>query len=132
MPMVSWFAMWIGLKMKTSARAIITAVAGLVLWLATPPLLVLLWIIVVNRGRDNDALLFPMLLSPATILPFNEFHEWRAFGTSPWAPIIINFTFHGGMWFLFRYLCLSRADKYLGRVTARGGALRRGVEPAKA
>src|SRR5262249_54619073 len=53
---------------------------------------------------------------PATIIPFNEYAELHEFGPFRWVPVILNFLGYGICVILFRHVCLSMADRLLGRL----------------
>ena len=120
LPLLAWFSMWIGLRVRTRARAIMTAVVALVCWcLAMPIVLIILEACNVVRMNDND--FFPnilLLLSPAfgvicTVL------GWRCQdGLFPaWGSLamILNFVLYGSILFRLRYACLRDADRLLRR-----------------
>jgi hypothetical protein len=58
-----------------------------------------------------------LLFSPISIVIATEFGEFGIFGlTSPGVAVLLNFLLHGGILFYFRWLCLRKADRYLGRL----------------
>jgi hypothetical protein len=56
------------------------------------------------------------LLSPAAIVPLNEFSEWQELANLPWVAVVLNFMGYGICLFFVRQLCLLSADQLLGRV----------------
>jgi ABC-type transport system involved in multi-copper enzyme maturation permease subunit len=123
LPMFSWVALWIGLRLRTKARAIMTALGALVVWNGVPVLLILMVSVLIDRSPDRTGLSYLLLLSPATIIPLLEYANsddvFREVFSSPAAvPIFLNFLWHVGALYYFRHLCLKHADRYLGRVPA--------------
>ena len=57
---------------------------------------------------------FTSLLSPAAIVPFNEFDNLHEFG-EPWAAVLANFAFYAALLLIVRFICLRNADRWLGR-----------------
>ena len=88
----------------------------MVVWCAGPPILTVLFHEVLWLGRMDDRWILLFLLSPATIVPVAEFHGWREFPVPAGFVVIINFVLYGGCLLVFRFLCLSTADRFLGRV----------------
>jgi len=119
LPMVAWLSLLIGLLVRTQARAIMSSLAAIVAWCILPiifltmPLDILLRGVVPGHGVIAK---YAALFSPATIIPFNEFNALNEFGGIRWLPVILNFLGYGMCLFLFRYLCLSMADRLLGRL----------------
>ena len=90
------------------------AVASIVAWCAIPPAVVIT-LLEMFRVR-NDALMPLMLLSPASIVPLNEFAALDELEViRPWTAVAWNFVLYAAALHLFRYLCLARANRYLGR-----------------
>lgn len=119
LPLVSWLSLWIGLKMRTRFKAIITALAAVVAWCVLP-------LVVFGIGGSeifglSRGVYEPLtLLSPLTAVAVNEFGSLSniAFSRSSiggWLVVLVNFAFYGAMLLLFRHLALSRADRYLRR-----------------
>lgn len=124
LPLVSWLSLWIGLKMKTRFKAIITAVAVIVAWCAVP------WVAMVGVSewmepsrvmrssmpyRDSyyDAAELFTLLSPVTAVGLNELPYPNPSNLYSWLPMGANFIFYAACLALFRWLALARADRYL-------------------
>lgn len=115
LPLVSWFSLWVGLKVRSQTRAIFGALAGLVAWCVIPFVLFAV-LMIVTRARPNSGIGLLMLFSPATIVPVNEFNEYHdIFAGERWSAIIMNFVFYGACLFVLRVMCLSKADRLLGR-----------------
>jgi hypothetical protein len=56
------------------------------------------------------------MLSPAGMVVFQENPSYRDLKLDLWYVVTLNFAWYGAILLLLRYLCLSRADRYLGRV----------------
>ena len=127
LPLTSWLSLWIGLKMRTRFKAILTALAAVVAWCVVPVLGILFLESVRPFDRDVRDIFTGVfaMLSPLAVPAFNEqsaLHEFPRFGGwdrgSPgaaWIVLAVNFTFYAAMLLLFRHLALSRADRYLRR-----------------
>src|SRR5207247_280285 len=108
----------IGLKVRTQARAIIGSLGVIIAWCIAPFVFVTIpmeiWLGhpgLVGRQVLNCS----ALLSPATIIGFNESVELGTLGSFPWLAVIVNFAGYGGMMLIFRRLSLAHADRWLGR-----------------
>lgn len=115
LPMIIWISVWIGLRTRTRFRAILTAVMVLVGWCALPliMLVVLSANIALNIGDLAGSFLI-CLLSPAGIIIANEWNDWSLLGQiDKWVLVSTNFCFYGAILYYFRWLCLTRADRYL-------------------
>lgn len=119
LPLFAWGALWISLRARTRARAIIQALSVLVIWVVAPPLMLavtdsFLWDV------DDPPAVYLLLLSPATIvfgLEFSAFNE--IFEGDPIVIIAVNCFFY---WLLLRGLrnrCLRDVDRHLGRASLR-------------
>jgi len=96
---------------RSQGRAIITALAGLVGWCSLPALLVAPLVDHYDYYHHTGlSLLF--LFSPAAFIPMNEFNEMPF----AWTMLVLNFLVYGGFLFLFRWLCLAHAPRWLGRM----------------
>jgi hypothetical protein len=133
LPLVSWLSLLIGLKVRTQARAVIASLAAIVAWCVVPILLFTMplemLLIGPRWGRGPEAwrealIRFSALLSPATIIPFNEFNALNQLADWRWLPVIVNFVGYGACLVYFRRLCLTNADRLLGRVGADGSNAR--------
>ncbi|MCE9611369.1 MAG: ABC transporter permease [Chthoniobacter sp.] len=121
LPLVSWLSLWIGLKMRTRFKAILTALAVVVAWCVLP---IVCAAFVENlglfgygfRGKMVGVLL---LLSPLAVPAANELsslHQVEGFRNTPgiaWIIVAGSFTFYGALLFLIRRRALARADRYL-------------------
>lgn len=113
LPLIAWFAMFFGLKCRTRFRAILTALGAGAAWCFGPIFLMIL-LSIHFHGPVQDLLERLILISPVAIIGFNEFGEMKDLG-GIWTPILLNFAAYGAALLLFRWLCLRRADQYLGR-----------------
>ncbi len=121
LPMVAWLSLLIGLLVRTQARAIMGSLAAIVAWCVLPIIFLTMPFDILLRGVvPGHAVIanYTALFSPATIIPFNEYNSLSEFGGVRWLPVILNFLGYGMCLFLFRYLCLSMADRMLGRLDA--------------
>ncbi len=124
LPMLSWVARWLGLKIRTGSRALIITLAVIVLWCVGPIVLrYVLWDLL--PWTRSTLFYFLLLLSPATIIIMAErvgeahhYHLAHTFGVPAVVPICLNFALYGTVLYVFRRLCLTRADRYLGRLGA--------------
>jgi ABC-type transport system involved in multi-copper enzyme maturation permease subunit len=121
LPLVAWLSLAIGLKVRTQARAMIGSMAAIVAWCVVPYIVVVMPLAITfqNRGSSDDPVLScTMLLSPASILFWNEFDTnvvWRDFGEYLWVPVVLNFGGYLAALVFFRRMCLKNADRWLGR-----------------
>ena len=127
LPLTSWLSLWIGLKMRTRFKAILTALAVIVAWCVVPVIGVIFLQSVRGFDEPPGVLIKGVLLalSPVGVPAINEesdlhnfppFDAWHSNmpGTA-WLVLAVNFTFYAALLLLFRHLALSRADRYLRR-----------------
>ncbi len=114
LPLVMWLGVAISLLVRSQAKAIVAAVAVLVIWLMGVPIILAI-VSEAFRINSNSSYRWLFLLSPATIIPYTEFRDLREFDTVP-GVIIFNFMMHGSILLLLRQFVLSRADRMLQRV----------------
>ena len=111
LPLVLWLSLWIGLKMRTRFRAILTALGVIVAWCVLP-----LVIGVIFRVDSGNGKTFVLALSPLAVPAVNEFDSMRdLFPKLETLGPALNFLFYGSIALVFRALCLRRADRYLRR-----------------
>ena len=109
LPLVLWLSLWIGLKMRTRFRAILTALGVIFIWCVLPVV-----IGVIFRFDSRKPLSFLMALSPLAVPAMNEFGGMQElFPKMETLGPALNFLFYGVLALLFRALCLRRADRYL-------------------
>ena len=116
LPMVAWLSLYIGLRVKSQARAIVAALGAFVVWCVAPLVFIVMPLDILTRPQPDSGFGFVFLMSPAAIVGFNETNGWRELANHPWVAVVINFTFYGICLCLFRWLCLSGADRLLGRI----------------
>ena len=105
-PLVQWLSLWIGLKMRTRFRAILTALAVLVAWCVVP------LIFCFSLEAESDNALFQ--ISPLAVPAWNEDGNlYRMFPNFPLLGVLVNFLIYGTIAACIRHRCLSRADAYL-------------------
>ena len=120
LPLLAWFSLWVGLRVRTRGRAIMASLVALAAWcLAAPVLLLVLgacgMVEMSSSGGFPNCLL---LLSPAVGVAATEFgwggHSGLFEGWGVGA-MIFNFVLYGAILFRLRYLCLRDADRLLRR-----------------
>jgi ABC-type transport system involved in multi-copper enzyme maturation permease subunit len=131
-PMLTWLSTLFGLRMRTRGRATIMAVVLVTVWVVLPFLILFLLDEAFDLiNVDDPPWSFLFLLSPGALILFPEDwsaidylledHVWTAFG--------LAYAWYGMLCFAFRWICLWKADKYLGRA-APGRRLARRAPPA--
>jgi ABC-type transport system involved in multi-copper enzyme maturation permease subunit len=110
LPLVMWLSIWIGLKVRTRFRAILTALGVIIGWCALPFFLAAM--LKFNSHEPLGAL--PFYLSPFAFPAANESsdHLYLYLG-NPWLTMAANFTFYCALAVFFRDRCLRHADRYL-------------------
>ncbi|MBS0264863.1 MAG: ABC transporter permease subunit [Planctomycetes bacterium] len=121
LPLVAWVSFYVGLRLRTQARAIIGAMGAVVAWCIAPLILVSLPLAIIldgpGRNPDREVILeLSTLLSPATIVFVNEVNLYREWSIPSWLIISLNFTFYGLCLVAVRHLCRSHIDRSLGRL----------------
>ena len=109
LPLVKWLSLWIGLKMRTRFRAILTALGVIVGWCALP----LIFASTLNvNPRGLGRVLY--IVSPLSVPAWNEMSDLRElFGDSPLGGLVATYSAYALILLLIRHRCLSRADAYL-------------------
>lgn len=102
MPLIAWFSMWVGLKVHSQGRAILVSL-GLILTWVFLPLLFQAKSLPYASGVGLD------ILSPAYVVLRNEARSMN------WYIAAGLCSFYGILVYGIRRLCLTRADRYLGR-----------------
>jgi hypothetical protein len=117
-PLVAWLSMWIGLKVKTQARAMIVSILTLTAWCGIPIFIAVFAHEALRYG--NDAMIL-FCLGPSGMILINEVHEFplgRGTGEYPfaiWITLLGNYVVYAACVMLFRWLSLRHAERYLGR-----------------
>ena len=112
-PLIAWVSVLIGLRVRSQARAIFGSLAAIVAWCLLP-VCFLIALLIAAGGSPDDQWLYLALLSPAAIIPFNQYHDYQEFG-SRWAPVLLNFAIYGAVLYALRQKCLLNADRWLSR-----------------
>ena len=112
LPLIAWLALWISMKVHSQSKATIIAIATIVAWCAAAPIVAAL--LDEMLGFRGDAY-WILLLSPASIVPMNELTVLDELRLRPLPAVLLNFTAYGVVLWWIRHLCLTRADRYLGR-----------------
>ncbi len=122
LPLAAWLSVAAGLKLRTQSRAILAATAGLVVWCAAPVLFITmpLSFSLGRFGQHRELVACSSLLSPAGIVPFNEFDGLHELG-EPWLMVTLNFAFYAALIVAVRSACLRNADRWLGRTAGEAG-----------
>ncbi|QDT97439.1 ABC transporter permease [Gimesia aquarii] len=115
LPMLIWFFCWIGMKVKSQTKAILTALGLIIVWCILPFILAFP-IFMLNPSFDEDSIIYGIFLSPASFVVINEIAEFHEFGT-PWIPLLVNTIIYAGCLMLFRSQCLNHIDENLGRLS---------------
>jgi hypothetical protein len=116
LPLTAWLSLWIGLKVKSRGKAIVSALAGVVGWCLLPLVFVFMPLMKLRPpGILDSPLNFSIFLSPAMIVAVNEYGDWREFGGNPWFAMGLNFFVSGSLLYIIRRHCLAHADRFLGR-----------------
>jgi ABC-type transport system involved in multi-copper enzyme maturation permease subunit len=116
LPMLAWVGMWLGLRLRRRAVAVIAMLLLVVVWNVLPIVVgvVLHETHVMSTGEPPGSYMF--LLSPAATVIFAEMNVFDDLFDGWALPMTVAFLWHGGILLFVRRLCLDRADKYLGRV----------------
>lgn len=115
-PMIAWLSFLIGMLVRRQSRAIIASLTVIVAWCLLPIFSVLfIGEVLFGAPISGDNVGILLLLSPLSIVPINEFAEYRAVGHLPWMVVLVNFLIYGACLFVFRLLCLKLANRLLGR-----------------
>ena len=143
--LAKWTALWCGLMLRGSMRAILAAVPVIVLYTGLPSLLLFLAVrslfsfcesILQVDLTDLSSSVLPMLGAtwPVFFVALNETGDLRLLSSIPLLPAAINLLWQGVLLFLIRRHILKHAEWYLGRVCVppRYPFARTAVEPMTA
>ncbi len=110
LPLILWLSLWIGLKMRTRFRAIVTALAVIVGWCVSPAILA-----EITHARSEDWWNAPLAFACPIFVPAaNEISQFGNLNIGPhWLAVAINFALYSAILFMVRRRCLDRADTYL-------------------
>ncbi|MSR59008.1 MAG: hypothetical protein EXS05_15410 [Planctomycetaceae bacterium] len=117
LPLVAWLSLAIGLFVRSQARAMIGSMGVIVAWCVAPLVFIVLPLSIVlgPTGMVSDLISYVSLLSPATIVFMNEFQSLKEFPGGPVLPVVFNFIGYLFALNIVRSVCLSHADRWLGR-----------------
>jgi len=118
LPMFGWFALWIGMRRSTAARASTIALVTAFIWVLTP-LLLAGGLMSVFPG-ESDTLGLVYLLSPAWIVGVTELGV-RPIGARPDTHVLLTLGWHLILLFAFRTAAILRSRR-LGDVRGDGAA----------
>ncbi len=123
--------MWIGLKVKSQARAMIIAILGLTAWCGVPALIAIL-VFEMSQSSDLPRLLF--CLGPSGMILLNELHAIPQFLSSVipdlnnWFILLSNYGVYLMILWMLRSRCLRYADQNLGRREDQSLLSRKSIE----
>ncbi|HLJ09977.1 MAG TPA: ABC transporter permease subunit [Planctomycetaceae bacterium] len=118
LPLVAWVSLAIGLRVRTQVRAMIGSLAALVAWCIGPLIFITMPLAIMLRPMPRDDLpAYSALLSPATMVFMNEVTQTEPVNAPP--AIVVNFIGYGIALVVIRAVCLSNADRWLGRCEAK-------------
>ena len=121
LPLMAWLALWMGIRCKSPARAILAALATLVAWCVLPAVVTLstfqyLFPSYQTLQQSPYAMLMLILLdTPAALIMFTEIHGLHWLHPMPYLAALLNTVVYGTCGLLIRRNVLRHADRYLGR-----------------
>jgi hypothetical protein len=116
LPLVAWLAVWIGLYVKTQARAIMGSMAAVAAWCFAPVLLIEMPLSILSGNQEGGLLReFSRMLSPMSIIGANEEAFRYRLSDAPWIAVFVNFLGYAAALVVIRHLCFKHADRLLGR-----------------
>jgi len=120
LPLTAWLALFMGLRVRTQVRAIISSMGSSVAWCVLPFIFIVLplSIALAGTGGTSGTIMCAQLTSPASIVFMNEFDD-NDFLKNPLLAMIFNFGFYAGATLVLRHLCLKHADRWLGRADTK-------------
>jgi ABC-type transport system involved in multi-copper enzyme maturation permease subunit len=123
LPLVAWMSLFFGLIFRTQGRAIMASMAAIVVWSIAPLMFITMPLSMIAssmmaRQELKGLIDMSILLSPAAVVVMNEANVLKDYRITAWGAMAINFAMYGGLLYGFRWICLSRADRWLGRLEA--------------
>jgi ABC-type transport system involved in multi-copper enzyme maturation permease subunit len=117
LPLMAWFSMWLGLKIRSQIRATLVAICLIVAWLTVPVAARYLLADGFNVDVSGTAR-YLLILSPTVVIRGIESGAPANIGIpDPYWPFYLgNAAFYGGLLWLFRHVSLKDADQRLGRI----------------
>jgi ABC-type transport system involved in multi-copper enzyme maturation permease subunit len=115
-PLFTWFAVAIGLYVRSRNRAMITALFGGCLWLGSTMIFALTLFVFLDF-KDNSPVALFIYLTPGYVPLLNEIGNGQLNGGFGGALLAITvfILWHGGLWFFLRWWCLRHADRLMRR-----------------
>lgn len=124
-PLIAWFALCVGLKIRSQIKAVLVAIALIGAWLITPAIVVgisasLLGLRITGIARHilllNPAALIPAVESMgALVMPAQGSAQYDS-SMPAWLTFAVNLSLHGLALYGLRRWCLANADRLLGRL----------------
>lgn len=114
LPMLSWLAVLIGLRLKRFVPSLIATLLVIVVGSGLSMALIIL-IFDQLRIRPGDGLAILLLFSPFSFLLFNEIGDLDKLGHSPWLLLACNSVLYGTIWWGLREFCLRNVANLLDR-----------------
>ncbi len=114
LPMLIWLFCWIGMKIKSQTKAILSALSVVIIWCILPFFLAFP-ILILYPSFDENSILYGVFLSPVAYLVMNENGAFSEFG-SAWTPLLVNTVIYSICYYLFRSHCINHIDENLGRL----------------
>ena len=117
LPMFAWLSLYIGLRVKTQARAIMASLGAILAWCVAPFIFIVMPLAIMFRPGPGpqSGIGFVFLLSPVSIMAINEDLDWRIVANLPWLAVGLNFAAYGSILVVLRRMCYSHANRLLGR-----------------
>lgn len=114
LPMLIYLFCWVGMKIKSQTKAILSALGIIIIWCILPFILAFP-IFILDPSFNEDSIMYGVFLSPASYIVVNEIAEFHEFG-SAWIPLFVNAFIYGGCYLFFRSQCRNHIDEKLGRL----------------
>lgn len=112
LPMVAWLGILIGMRIKSRNRAILTVLGTIIGWCVGWIMVVFVfdqWILGVSHEERW------LIFSPAVMVILSEMSSIDEIEMGKWSAVLLNAAIYFTVYMAFRYRCLSRAEKWLGR-----------------
>lgn len=116
--LVQWACLWLGMRIRNQIRALMTAFLLVVTWCAVP--------LFIETYLSQTGLLHPQLGGAIRLVsPITVIHAAEALGAAKsgfdvsWSFLImmtVHFAVAAGLMWRIRQVCLTNADRYLGRI----------------